>query len=494
MDNKHIEDLNNLVSEYLKEIEDENTKPENLDFLSLINDHLRETNKLSNSFEPTNIPESDEKVINTGDLENSNTNLTLTDFKSSSTNQDSPKKEPDLLPENNINPVNYDIQIPHLESLKQPEDKIIKKIVTYEKLPSKLWAKITGLVLVCSLCSGVLGGYIADNFNKEKVVVEKEIQTQPSTINHPSHSLEDVIDVARKSSVEINSTVTSQDVFGRKYSSKMAGSGVIINEEGYVITNNHVVENASELEVTDYLGNVFSAEIVGTDGRSDIAVIKINSDQKLDSVIIGDSSNIRIGQNVIVVGNPLGTLGGSVTSGIVSALNRDIYLDGQYQTLIQTDATINSGNSGGGLFDTNGSLIGIINAKDSGFTSNGTIIEGIGFAIPVNKAMDIAEQLIAYGSVNDRATLGVKVSETVLENGKTGLFIAEIIEDSSAANSDLQVGDKIVSVNGTDINSFLELYKIIDNSKIGDVLEITVERNSEVIEITVELVNSIVNT
>lgn len=401
------------------------------------------------------------------------------------------KLDSNSVPTHNIQskPVEYKIEYPRIVEQPALKEKIIEKKVIYDKASGSLWRKIAAFTLISSLLSGVLGGYIADSFNKEKVVIEKEVQVSESVENRPE-SYVDIIENCKKSAVEINSTVSTQDIFGRKATAASAGSGVIFDSKGYVITNAHVVENADSIEVVDSNGVKHKAELVGSDTRGDIAVLKILSDETFSAVTLGDSSQIKVGQSIFVIGNPLGTLGGSVTSGIISAVDRDVAVTGgYYQTLLQTDATINSGNSGGGLFDSQGRLIGIINAKDSGFTSSGTMIEGIGFAIPINRAMDIANQLMLYGVVTDRANLGIKTIEIGedYENLAPGLYIAEITSGSSAEKAGLQYGDRFISVNDTEIKSFNDLYKIIDNSKVGDILKVVVERENEQLEINVEL-------
>lgn len=152
-------------------------------------------------------------------------------------------------------------------------------------------------------------------------------------------------------------------MFGGTYTSQAAGSGVIISKDGYIITNNHVVEDANSITVTTYDNKQYNATLVGTDPASDIAVIKIDADEELSAATVGDSSKLQAGDTAVVIGNPLGTLGGTVTDGIISSPSREMVINNQSMELIQTNAEINSGNSGGGLFDGNGNLVGIVNAK-----------------------------------------------------------------------------------------------------------------------------------
>lgn len=302
---------------------------------------------------------------------------------------------------------------------------------------------------------------------------------------------------AAPSVVEIVTEVksTSSSYFGGSYTAEAAGSGVIISSDGYIITNNHVIEDATSIKVTTYDGTEYTATLVGTDSKSDIAVIKIDASD-LTAATIGDSSKIAVGDTAVVIGNPLGTLGGTVTDGIISATSRELVLNNESMELIQTNATINSGNSGGGMFDGNGNLIGIVNAKDSGTTSSGTTIEGIGFAIPINKAMDVAQQLITNGKVTDRATLGVYLQEVSqsTQQYSAGLYITSVISGSGAEQAGLKAYDKIVSADGKEISSYSDLTAILNKKSIGDTLELTIERNNKSMDVTVTLTGSLDTT
>ena len=324
--------------------------------------------------------------------------------------------------------------------------------------------------------------------------------SQPTSANISTDGTMTISEVAAKASptaVEIltETTQTGYGMFGGSYTAQAAGSGVIISTDGYIITNNHVVEDAQSIKVTTYDGKEYDATLVGTDSKSDIAVIKIEADN-LIAATIGDSSKIAAGDTAVVIGNPLGTLGGSVTSGIISAPSREIVISGESMELIQTNATINSGNSGGGLYDGNGNLIGIVNAKDSGTTSSGTVIEGIGFAIPVNTAMDVASQLIENGKVTNRATIGIHIQELTrdTQNYKAGLYVSDVIKGGGAEAAGLQAYDRIVSVDGTPISSYTDLSIFLRDKAVGDVINIVVEREGEQLEFRVMLTGSIETT
>lgn len=374
--------------------------------------------------------------------------------------------------------------------------------VTEKKSHPFLTALLAGVV---GLGAGFGGGYLAvKQFSPEPQVIYQETEPQASSTESTkedavivenvstgsSKSIQDVAETASRSVVEIQTEnqVTTYGIFGGTYTSKSAGSGVIISEDGYIITNNHVVEGSSKISVTAYDGTEYEAQLIGTDSKSDIAVIKVDA-KGLDAAVIGDSDNIRVGDTAIVIGNPLGTLGGTVTDGIISAINREMVINGQSMTLIQTNAAINNGNSGGGMFDADGKLIGIVNAKDSGMTSSGSVIEGLGFAIPINTAYDIASQLMDSGYVTDRATIGIGLSTLDQDYGmyKAGLYIAEVYAGGGAEEAGLQAYDRIISADGTEVNTYAELTKVLQNKKVGDTITLTIEREGEVSDYEVTL-------
>ncbi len=326
--------------------------------------------------------------------------------------------------------------------------------------------------------------------SEEPTAAPQETVSEPAPAAVSTVSIQDVAESASKTVVEIQTenTVTSYGLFGGTYTSKAAGSGVILSSDGYIITNNHVVEGSQKITVKTYSGEEYEAKLIGTDAKTDIAVIKIDA-SGLDAAEIGDSDQLRVGDTALVIGNPLGTLGGTVTNGIISATNRDMVINNQSMNLIQTNAAINSGNSGGGLFDANGKLIGIVNAKDSGMTSSGTVIEGLGFAIPINTAYAIATELKENGYVTSRPTIGIGLSTLDSDYGdyKAGLYITQVYEGSGAEAAGLQEYDRIVSVNGTTVNSYTDLSKLLTDLKVGDEIEMEIEREGEFSTVTVKL-------
>lgn len=283
--------------------------------------------------------------------------------------------------------------------------------------------------------------------------------------------------------------------------STATGSGVIISKDGYILTNNHIVDASSSSssyytvsdakKVVIYLYNEdepIDAEIVGTDSVTDLAILKIDRDD-LTPAKIGDSDSVQVGEFAMAIGNPL-DMRSTVTSGIISGLNREIEDEnGTMYTLIQTDAAINSGNSGGALVNADGELIGINTLKMSG-----TGIEGMGFAIPINSTLDITEQLISTGKVSRPyiGISGINVTETYSQyyNLPIGVYVAELQKDGPAKDSDLKVGDVITEFNGEKVESMSQLNKEKNNCEIGDEVTLKVSRNGEELEIKLTLIET----
>lgn len=359
------------------------------------------------------------------------------------------------------------------------------------------------LSLICGLCGGWfaythLGGNTSNQTttnNSTGIKYSNEESPSSTTTvgsneNSTGLTTSEVAAKAAPSVVEIVTEVTSTSygMFGGTYTSQAAGSGVIISEDGYIITNNHVIEDANSITVTTYDDQEYTAELIGTDETTDIAVIKINA-TGLTAATVGDSSTIEAGDTAVVIGNPLGTLGGTVTDGIISSPSREMVINDQPMELIQTNAEINSGNSGGGLFDGNGNLIGIVNAKDSGTTSSGTTIEGIGFAIPINTAISVAQELMQYGQVVDRPTLGVYTQEVSSNyyNYTAGLYITGTVDGSGAEQAGLKAYDRIISIDGKEISSQSDLKAVILKKSVGDTVTLTIERDGKQMDVQVTL-------
>ena len=346
--------------------------------------------------------------------------------------------------------------------------------------------------------------YSAQSGNTGKTVVYQTTESgsskTTSVSNEKGGSGLTVAEAAAKaapSTVEIQTEITQQSygMFGGTYTTNAAGSGVIISKDGYIVTNNHVIDGAQKITVKTSDGTEYDAKLVGTDAKSDIAVLKVDAND-LTPATLGDSSKISVGDTAIAIGNPLGTLGGTVTDGIISATSRELVVNNESMKLIQTNATINSGNSGGGLFDGNGNLIGIVQSKDSGTSSSGATIEGIGFAIPVNDAMEVAEQLIKNGKVTDRATLGVYLQTLTTQQGNytPGVYVTNVIDGSGAQAAGLKAYDKIVGADGKEVSSYPDLSAILKTKKPGDTIDLTIDRDGNQIQVTVTLTGTLETT
>ena len=339
------------------------------------------------------------------------------------------------------------------------------------------------------LLSGVVGfgaGYAGSHLSNNANVT---IQQQTNKSNFGTVQVSDVSDIVEKckdSVVEITteSVSSGNSIFGQ-YVSQGAGSGVIISKDGYIVTNNHVVSGATSLKVTTTDGTEYDASVVGKDSQTDLAVIKVDANN-LQAATLGDSDILQVGDPAIAIGNPLGELGGTVTTGIISATDRQITIDDETMTLLQTDAAINPGNSGGGLFNADGNLIGIVNAKESS-----TGIEGLGFAIPITPAQDIITELMQNGSVTSRPALNVSLYDYTSNNQgqyskyEDGCYIVQIVKNGAADKAGLKQNDRILSFDGEQIQSTSDVKNVLKKHKIGDTIKMVVERDSK--KITVEI-------
>ncbi len=349
---------------------------------------------------------------------------------------------------------------------------------------------IYGVCIV--LLSGVFGFAGASLANSIHGKNSGGIHITQQTGNTGQSTITDVSDVAKKcgpSVVEITTeSVSSGNDFFGQYVQQGAGSGVIIDENGYIVTNNHVIEGASSIIVRTNDGSEYPAQLIGTDPQTDLAVIKVEA-SNLTPATFGDSDALEVGDAVIAIGNPLGELGGSVSSGIISAKDREIQVENETMTLLQTDAAINPGNSGGGLFDANGNLIGIVNAKQSS-----TGIEGLGFAIPISNSIDIINELIENGSITSRPALNLSLTDYVASNNpfsksnlEDGCYIVQIVEGGAADLAGLQINDRILTFDDKAIQSSSEVKAILRNHKIGDTVKMVVQRDNHEIEVDITL-------
>lgn len=341
---------------------------------------------------------------------------------------------------------------------------------------------------------GFGGSLVANHFNNSGATVIYKSTSSNSgssnSANTSSMSVKEVADQTMNSVVEIKTeSVQTGDFFSQAVTSG-AGSGVIISADGYIVTNHHVIEGANKITVTSKDGKEYDAALIGSDAATDLAVIKINA-KDLTPAVLGSSGNLQVGDTAIAIGNPLGELGGTVTNGIISALDRAITIDGESMHLLQTNAAINPGNSGGGLFNDQGELIGVVNAKSSG--SN---IEGLGFAIPIDIAQPVIASLIENGKVEGRPELGVTLADVADQNGNpflqnsektTSPYIYNVTPGKAADLAGLQRGDKIISIDGTATANISEVKSIISSHKAGDKITMKIERDGKEMDVEITL-------
>lgn len=303
-------------------------------------------------------------------------------------------------------------------------------------------------------------------------------------------SIQEITAEAKPSVVEIKTESVSSDVWMQQYVTEGAGSGVIITGDGYIVTNNHVIEGANKILVTTASGSEYSAELIGSDSTTDVAVLKINA-KGLTPATYGNSDQLAVGDLAVAIGNPLGELGGTVTAGIISALDRQLVIDGKTMSLLQTDSSINPGNSGGGLFNSDGQLIGVVVAK-----SSGSDVEGLGFAIPINTAADVAQQLMDNGYVSGQPYTGMSYTEGADEFGGFGsLFGGQYsggvyiysVDGNNAKKAGFKSGDLVYAVDDQVISTFDELSSIITSHKVGDKITYTIVRDGRTMDISFKL-------
>ena len=338
---------------------------------------------------------------------------------------------------------------------------------------------------------GVMSYYnnkIDNTLGKTDVVVNEVEYTSIQKSDY-TKAIEKAINTVVEVSCEVQTTDQGYFFFnGGTSKASSAGSGVIFTSDGYIVTNEHVINglvDESTLKVKIYTGETYNAKVVGYDSRTDLAVLKIDAND-LPYASFVDSSKLMIGQDVIAIGNPLG-LGISCSNGIISALEKEIYVNRVYMTVMQTNAAVNNGNSGGGLFDINGDLVGIVNAKKISTSSN---VEGMNYAIPANIVVRIINELIENGYVKDRAALGVKIYTPSAYLTTNGALISEVIEGSSAEKAGLMANDLIIDVDGTEIKSYADLSKVLDTKAVGDTVVITAIREDKEMKFNVTLQSS----
>ncbi len=352
------------------------------------------------------------------------------------------------------------------------------------------FAAVMAACMVFSLGCGFGGGYLASRLNSTASSSGASggqpvfYQSVSNNTNKGSLSVAEVAAKAADSVVEINTETVSSSFYGGQRVSQSAGSGVILSADGYIVTNNHVVAGADSITVRTRDGKSYAANLVGTDPDTDLAVLKIEA-SGLTPAVLGSSDDLVVGETAVAIGNPLGELGGTVTSGIISALSREVTIDNQTMTLLQTNAAINPGNSGGGLFNSNGELVGVVNAK---YAKEG--VEGLGFAIPINTAKPVIEQLISQGYVSGRVDTGFTPIDLTDEAtamqyrvSRTGVYVYEVTTNTDG----FQSGDLLLSIDGKDIDSMSDYNAALQGRSVGDQLAVVVLRGNRQLPLTLTL-------
>ena len=363
----------------------------------------------------------------------------------------------------------------------------------------------SAVALVLAAAMGFVGGFVGARVGNTggKVVIQQVAPSSTSSSDSGSASAVNTASgmttaqVSEMVSPSVVVITTEQVVYsqwswyGQNQVESGAGSGVVISSDGYILTCAHVVSGASNITVT--IGDTdYPATVVGEDDTSDVAVVKVDA-TGLTPATVGNSDNLKVGESVMAVGNPLGELGGTVTSGIVSALNRSVTIQGTSSTntmsLIQMDASVSPGNSGGGLFNMNGELIGLVNAKSSSSDA-----EGLGFAIPINDAIKVAQDLLENGYVSGRPYMGITYlavtdaqTAAQLNVNAYGVYVVDVAQGGPADKAGLKTGDRIVSIDGTEIAQKDDLGTLIQQHAAGDTLSITVARKGQMQTVSLTL-------
>ena len=355
----------------------------------------------------------------------------------------------------------------------------------------KIVSGALALVLIAGVSFG--GGYAgfkaASAGQTDRIVYQAPTSTPASGTGTTAANLVGVINAVNPSVVAVTTEqMVTSNFWGGQQVVSGAGSGVIFTADGYIITNNHVIEGAQQIKVKLSDDTEYTAKLIGPDSQSDIAVLKIDA-TGLTPAVLGDSDSVQVGELSIAVGNPLGTLSNTATDGIISGLDREVTVQGNTMRLMQTSAAVSPGNSGGGLFNANGELVGIVNAK-----STGEYAEGLGFAIPINTAKQVAQDLIENGYVTGRPALGITVisisdAQTAMQYGVSsfGVYVQSVTSGSGADKAGMKVGDRIVSVGSQLVESTSDVTNALKDLNAGDVVEVQVDRSRELMTLNITL-------
>ena len=358
--------------------------------------------------------------------------------------------------------------------------------------------RVVALILSCAVISaacGFGGAILAQNSSRTGKTTVQQSNRTATTVNVKKVDGQTLMSPAEvyastvNSVVSINCSAVSTNIFGQQTESASSGSGFIYTADGYIVTNQHVVANASSINVTLYNGDTYPATLVGSDSDYDVAVLKIDA-KDLPAVTLGSSTDVNVGDTVMAIGNPLGELTFSMSQGIVSCVNRAINVEGTPFNMIQVDASINPGNSGGPLMNLYGEVVGIVSAKYSSYAN--TTVEGLGFAIPINDVQSIIKDIIENGSVGNKAymaiTAGTMTQQMAAQykiNATEGVFVYSVEDGGAGDKAGLKLGDVITKLNDTQITSMEDLSAAKKGFKAGDTVTLTVLRDGK--EITTQL-------
>ena len=355
-----------------------------------------------------------------------------------------------------------------------------------KKKKNRKGLKLAALALSFSLIGGMVGAAVTGGTSASGSTVVTESTRTPAAVEVAYVPGKEAMTAAEVYAANVNATVgittsiKSTNFFGYQTEAAAAGSGFIITADGYIVTNYHVIEDSDSIKVTTYAGDTYDAALVGYDESNDLAVLKINA-SGLATVVLGNSDALNVGDDVLAIGNPLGELTFSLTKGSVSALDREVTLSSNVtMKLIQTDAAINSGNSGGALFNMYGEVVGITNAK---YSSSGAVseasIDNIGFAIPISDVEDIIKSIIEKGYFA-KPYIGVYLTDS-----EDGVRVQSVTEDSPAAAAGVSAGDVITAANGEAVETADALVSLVSDLTPGDALQLTVLREGETVSLTV---------
>ena len=350
----------------------------------------------------------------------------------------------------------------------------------------KAGVKVTALLLACAVVGGAAGYGGAALSSSGKTTIRQSNRTASEiTVKQVSGqtlmSPAEVYASTVNSVVSINCSSVSTNIFGQSVQSASSGSGFIITQDGYIVTNHHVVSGASSVTVTLHDGREYPATVVGSDSDYDVAVLKINATD-LQPVTLGNSSSVNVGDSVLAIGNPLGELTFSMSQGIVSCCDRAINVDGTPFNMIQVDASINPGNSGGPLMNLYGEVVGIVSAKYSSYSD--TTVEGLGFAIPIGDVQAIITDIMENGQVTDKPSFGITAGTMTEQMAaqyqieqKSGAFVYSVNKGGAGEKAGLRMGDVITKVDSTDIASMEDLTAAKKGHKAGDTVTVTYFRD-----------------